>query len=279
MRQQDLLTIESDVYNSLVDQLGLKPSSEELARSILPPTDNMGAYELYLKGRSIMRGKRDTKRVRSALDLFEQATKKDSSFALAYAGIADACLDMYGHEKDTSWSQKARAAALHAQALNDDLPEIHFALGNVYLTTGKTNEAVAELKRALELAPNSDEGYRRLGDAYLAAKKPDDALQAYQRAVEVNPYFWLNFNHLGGAYVELGKYDKALEAFRSVVNLMPDYPTGYENLGVTYYQMGKWNDCVPALEKALQLQPSASIYSNLGTAYFYLGRRRCRQDV
>ena len=270
--RQDLLTIESDVYNSLVDQLGLKPSSEELTRSTLPPTDNMGAYELYLKGRSIMRGKRDTKRVKSALDLFEQATKKDSSFALAYAGIADACLDMYGHEKDTSWSQKAQAAALHAQALNDDLPEIHFALGNVYLTTGKTNEAVAELKRALELAPNSDEGYRRLGDAYLAAKKPDDALQAYQRAVEVNPYFWLNFNHLGGAYVELGKYDKALEAFRSVVNLMPDYPTGYENLGVTYYQMGKWNDCVPALEKALQLQPSASIYSNLGTAYFYLGR-------
>ncbi len=270
--RQDLLSIESDIYNGLIDELGLKPSSEELARSTLRPTENTAAYELYLKGRGIMRGKRDAKRVKAALDLFEQATKKDASFALAYAGIADASLDMYDYEKDTSWSLKAQAAAQHAQALNDDLPEIHFALGNVYLTTGKTNEAVAELQKALALAPNSDEGYRRLADAYLAAKKPEQALQAYHRAIEVNPYFWLNFNHLGDAYFELGQYDKALEAFRSVVNLVPDYSIGYENVGATYYFMGKWDDCVPAFEKALQLQPSASVYSNLGTAYFYLGR-------
>ena len=70
-------------------------------------------------------------------------------------------------------------------------------MGNVYRATGKTTEAIVELKRALELAPNSDEGYRRLGDAYLAAGKADDAIQSYQRAIDANPYYWLNHNKLG----------------------------------------------------------------------------------
>ena len=71
--------------------------------------------------------------------------------------------------------QKALGAAQQAQGLGDTLPEVHFALGSIYTATGKAAEAVAELTRALQLAPNSDEGYRRLGDAYRAAGKKDGA--------------------------------------------------------------------------------------------------------
>ncbi len=56
---------------------------------------------------------------------------------------------------------------------------------------------MVELKRALTLAPNSDEGYRRLGDVYLATGKEDDAIQAYQQAIDANPYYWLNYNRMG----------------------------------------------------------------------------------
>ena len=62
--RQDLLTIEDQIYNELVTALELKPSDEELARNALRPTENVAAYELYLKGRDILRGKRDVKRVR-----------------------------------------------------------------------------------------------------------------------------------------------------------------------------------------------------------------------
>ncbi len=96
--RQDLLTIEDQIYNDLVTALELKPSDEELARNALRPTENVAAYELYLKGRDILRGKRDVKRVQSAVDLYEQAIKKDASFALAYAGLADASLIMYQPE-------------------------------------------------------------------------------------------------------------------------------------------------------------------------------------
>ncbi|MGB6945665.1 MAG: protein kinase [Bryobacteraceae bacterium] len=269
--RQDLLTIEDQIYNELVTALELKATDEELARNALRPTENIAAYELYLKGRDILRGKRDVKRVQSAVDLYEEAIKKDPAFALAFAGLSDASLVMYNLNQEPAWSQKALSAAQHAQMLNDELPEVHFALGNVYRATGKTTEAIVELKRALELAPNSDEGYRRLGDAYLAAGKADDAIQSYQRAIDANPYYWLNHNKLGSVYFQLGKYQKALDTFGQVVKLAPDLELGYENLGVVNFQAGKWNDAIVAYGKALKIEPSENLYSNLGVAYLYLG--------
>jgi tetratricopeptide (TPR) repeat protein/TolB-like protein len=271
--RQDLLTIEDQIYNDLATALALKPSDEELARNALRPTENVAAYELYLKGRDILRGNRDVKRVQSAVDLYEQAIKKDTGFALAYAALADASLVMYDLNSDPAWSQKALSAAQHAQTLNDEIPEVHFSLANAYKVTGKTAEAIVEVKRALTLAPNSDEGYRRLGDVYLATAKEDDAIQAYQRAIDVNPYYWVNPNRLGTVYFKVGQNEKAIDAFRRVVELSPDSALGYNNLGAAYFQAGKWNDAIVSYGKALKIQPSESLYSNLGTAYFYLGHR------
>jgi serine/threonine protein kinase/tetratricopeptide (TPR) repeat protein len=271
--RQDLLTIEDQIYNDLTTALELKPSDEELARNALRPTENVDAYELYLKGRDILRGKREEKRVESAVDLFDQAIKKDTGFALAYAGFSDASIILYDLTKDVSWSQKALSAAQHAQTLNDELPEVHFALGNVYRITGKNAEAIVELKRALQLAPNSDEGYRRLANAYLAAGQKDESLQAFQKAIDVNPYYGLNYGRLGLAYFQFGDYDKALAAFNRAVELQPDSAASYNNIGLIYFQMGKWNEAIAAYQKALKLSPSEDLYSNLGTSYFYLGHR------
>jgi tetratricopeptide (TPR) repeat protein/TolB-like protein len=270
--RQDLLTFEDHIYDELVTALDLKPSDEELARNALRPTENVAAYELYLKGRDILRGKPDVKRVQSAVDLYEQAIKKDGGFALAYTGLADASLMMYNLNQDPDWAQKALSAAQHAQTLNDEIPAVHFTLGNVYSATGKTAEAIVEMKRALTLAPNSDDGYRLLGDAYLAAGKADDALQAYQQAVDANPSYWLNYNTLGMAYTQLGQNKKASDAFRRVIELAPDSALANENLGGVNYRAGKFNDAVIAFEKALKIEPSESRYLGLGRTYLYLGR-------
>ena len=71
-----------------------------------------------------------------------------------------------------------------AAADNDNLPEAHSSLGALYVATGKPAQAVAELKRTLELAPNSDEGYRKLGDAYRAAGRANAARAINRRAIE-----------------------------------------------------------------------------------------------
>jgi serine/threonine-protein kinase len=270
--KQDLLTLEDQIYTGLVEALALKPTSEESARATPHPTENIEAYDLYLKGRSAMRSQQDVKNIQSAVGLYEQALKKDPNFALAYAGVADASLVMYHEKKDSFWSQKALAAAQQAERLNDNLPEVHFSLGNVYTASGKGAEAVSELKRALQLAPNSDDGYRGLGKAYLTLGQKDLALQAYQKAIDLNPYYWVNYNSAGQAYANLGEYDKALAAFQRIIELEPDNSFGYLNTGAIYFQQGKYEQCIPFFQKSLQIRPHPNAYSNLGTAFFYLKR-------
>jgi tetratricopeptide (TPR) repeat protein/TolB-like protein len=269
---KDLLTIEDQISAQLIAALDLKFTSEEMARAGAHPTENIEAYDLYLKGRNSLRGQQDLKNVETAISYFEQALKKDPGFALAYAGVSDASLVIYLEKKDNFWSQKALAAAQQAERLNDKLPEVHFALGRVYNASGKNAEAIAELKRALELAPNSDDGYRGLGRAYRALGQREQSIQAYQKAVQINPYYWFNYNSLGSAYSQFGEYEQALSAFRKVMELEPDNSFGYLNQGAVYFQLGKYQDSLPYFQRALQIQPDYKTYSNLGTAYLYLKR-------
>lgn len=265
----DLFTIEDQIYNQLVSALDLSPTGDEIARAAARPTYNIAAYDLYLRGRNALRS-HQSKDIQSALDFFNQAVAKDSSFALAYSGVADASLRIYSIKQDSFWTDKALAAAEEALQLNPNLPEVHFVLGSTYSATGKYNEAEAELRRAVALAPNSDEAYRRLGDVYLQSGNAQAAMQSFQKAIQLNPYFWNNQDELGNAYFQQGDYAKALGAFQQIISLAPDIDAGYENVGNVYLRQGKYQDCISYYQKALQIEPYWTTYSNLGTAYFFL---------
>ena len=269
---QDLLALEDQVYGYVASALELKPTSDEMARIGIHPTENSVAYDFYLQGRNAMHGDHGIQATENAVRMFDQALRKDPNFALAYTGMADASLLMYKEKKEAIWAQKALASAQEAARLNTNLAEVHLSLGSVYSATGKSGEAIEELKRALALAPNSDEAYRRLGDAYRASGNRQQAISAYQSAVAANPYYWYNHNTLGAAYFQFGETSKALVEYQRVTELAPDNANGFANLGAVYLRQGKWAESIPALEKALELQPDGDIYSNLGTANFYLRR-------
>ncbi len=269
---QDLLTLEDQIYVKLVDALALKPSPAEIARSSAHPTENIQAYDLYLRGQSAMRGQLNAQNVETAIGYYERAIKADPSFALAYTGLADASLRMYREKNDRVWADKALALSQQAQQLNDTAAEVHFTLGSVYSATGRSAEAVSELRRALELAPKSDDGYRRLGDAYRALGQRPEAIRAYVKAAELGPYYWFNWNALGSAYFRFGDNQKALESFRRVAELEPSNAAAYLNIGAVYFEEGKWTDSIPAFQKSLELEPRERAYSALGNVYFYLKR-------
>jgi tetratricopeptide (TPR) repeat protein len=266
----DVLALEDDIYNPLASALSLKPTEEEQARLGAHPTQDTKAYDLYLQGRNILRNGHTPDTYKQAVGLFDQAIEKDSNFALAYTGLADSSLRMYGETKEGVWAQKATLAAQQAERLSNNLPEVHMSLGSVYSITGKYTEAVSELKRALELSPNSDEAYRNLGDAYSLSGQSDEAIAAFQKAVAANSYYWTNHNALGNAYFNLGDNAKALPEFQKVIEIAPESPMGYEGVGNVYLRQGKWGEALPQYQKALALAPDAPTYSNLGTAYFFL---------
>ncbi len=268
----DLLTIEDKIYGELAEVLEMNSSAVDSAAGTAHPTDNVDAYDSYLRGRNAMRGQLNAKKIQSAIDYFNAAIRKDPNFALAYTGLADASWQMYEEDKDIFWTENALNAAKQAQALNDKLPEVHFALGSIYAEMGQITQSITELKRAQELAPNSDEGYRLLGNAYLHAGQKERAIRALEKAVELNPYYWVNSNALGNAYRQTGSYDKALKSFQQVTQLEPQNQIGFANLGVVYMSMGRYQDSIAPLEKAMQLDPQPAVISNLGTSYFYLHR-------
>jgi eukaryotic-like serine/threonine-protein kinase len=270
--RETLFTLQDDIYEGLMGALGASPRPEALAHSADRPTDDIAAYDMYLKGRDALRSGQDLQQLEAAIGFFEQAVHKDSGFALAHAGIADASLLMYSEKKDSFWVERAKAAAMRARELDDKLPEVHYALGSVYSESGKNAEAVVVLRRALELAPNSDEAYRRLGGAYQALGRKNEAIDALKKAAGVNPYFWLNRNVLGDAYLHFGENEQALDEFKRVTELEPKNPVGYNNIAAAYFAQGKWEECIPAYEQSIKLQPHWLTYSSLGTAYFYLKR-------
>lgn len=267
---KDVLSIEDQISTQLVSALQIKPSDDEMARASERPTDNIDAYDLYLRGRQALKGPDRSKAAQSALDFFQQAIQKDQGFALAYTGVADASLMMYENSKDSFWAQKATDAAQRAEQLKDNLPEVHFALGGVYRQTGKTAEAIAELNRGLKLAPNSDAGYVRLGTVYAQAGRQEEAIATFNKGIEVNPYYWVLHNELGHAYFSIGQNDKALDEFKKVTELEPDNVTGWNNLASMYERVSRYQDSIPAYQKSIEIAPTWAAYCNLGNVYTVL---------
>jgi serine/threonine protein kinase/tetratricopeptide (TPR) repeat protein len=267
----NLLDQADQIYSHIVEHLKLKPTQDEQARAARP-TDKIEAYDLYLKGRNDAHGQNDAAMLRSAIEFYEEAVKKDPHFALAYAGLADANRAMYRETKDVSWANKALGAAHQAESLNTSLPEVHLALGNAYREMGKTEEAIGEFERVKKISPNSDEPWRLLGRIYMGAGRQAEAIDAVRKAATVNPYSLVNQNAIGEAYLQFGQHDKALAAFRHVTDLDPDNYLAHQNIGVIYFYQAKYDEAMVEFEKAIQLQPGADLYSNLGVALLYLRR-------
>ena len=253
--------------------LDLNPSGEEMERAGTHPTNDPEAYELYNKGRSAFRGHPDANQVKTAIGFYEQAIARDGNFPLAHASLADASLKMYDETHNPIWIIKATGEADRAQKLDDNLTEAHLSLAKVYRETGKTDEAIKELRRALQFSPKSDECYRLLGRVYLGAGMKTQGITALQNAVTLNVYYWSNLNELGLAYLQIGEYAKALIAFQRVVELDPTNPLGHQNIGVAYYSQAKYVESIPEFESAITLQSTnPDVFTDLGLADMILGR-------
>ena len=152
---------------------------------------NAEAYDLYMKGRFQLRDE-SPERILRAIKLQEQATKLDSSFALAYAELSRAC-NLYAFHyapEDPQWEEKAFAAAERAILLQPDLGEAHLAHGLVLWTRNNGypyEQAIAEYKKALDLNPSLEEARYQLGRIYMHVGLLDKAYAEYQLALAINP--------------------------------------------------------------------------------------------
>ena len=102
----DLFTLEDEIYNPLRLAMNVTPTNDERANAGVHATENIAAYDLYLKGQNAMRGQQDLKNVDAAMNFYQDALKSDAGFALAYAGLSEAGVVMFG-KNIPSRAQKA----------------------------------------------------------------------------------------------------------------------------------------------------------------------------
>jgi len=254
----DIFDVQDELARAIVGALRVRLAGPADARLIEPPTRNMDAYQLYLKGR-FFSSRRTPEALRKGIEYFERAIEADPSFALAYSGLSE-CYSMVGIYcvlPPTEAYPKAQEAASRALELDGRLAEAHLSMAYVALVYElEWAKAEAECRRAIELQPSYAQAHHwlgwclayvgRLAEAGDAARQamaleplspiiqsrgsqilsyggqPEEGIAGSLRALEMDPTFFPALETLGSAYIhpKLRRYREALE----VVERMAPYP-------------------------------------------------------
>jgi TolB-like protein/Flp pilus assembly protein TadD len=255
-KQADLVSLQSEIARDVSSKLKAKLSGADEQRLAKNYTANPEAYQLYLKGRFFW-NKRTTKDLQKAIEFFQQAIALDPNYALAYTGLADAfaLLPTYGTTPPREVMPKAREAALKALSLDDQLAEAYISLGLVlnyydYDFAG----AEARFKRAIELNPNSATARHFYGNLLISdASRHEEAIAELRRALEIDPLSPLINRQLAIALFYARRYDDAITQLEKTLELDPNFAPAYNMLSNVYQLKGDYARSVEALAKHQEL--------------------------
>src|SRR5262249_36163837 len=215
--------LQSDVARAIVTEIRAELTPQEQLGLASTQAINPEAYDAYLKGRYLS-NKSTPDGILKGIEYFHQAIEKDPSYALAYAGLADA-YNLVGFgvlarlPAQDVWP-KAKAAAMKAIELDDTLSEAHAALGfTKFLYDWEWDGAEKEERRALELNPNSAMAHHRLAVVLGKTDRNDEALRIIRRAQRLDPFSGFIQRVLVETLLRLGQLDEAMEEARKSIEL------------------------------------------------------------
>lgn len=242
----DLLLVQREIAREITNNLRPKLSGAEQNRATKQYTANSEAYQLYLKGRFYW-NKRTVEDFRRAIPYFQQAIDKDPNYALAQSGLADsyALLTTFGVALPKELMPQAKAAAMKALALDDNLAEAHASLGQIFMYYDwDFNGAEREFKRAIELNPNYATAYHWHAENLSSLQRHDEALSEIRRALELDPLSLIINRVYGDMLLDARRYDEAIEQYRKTIEMDPNFPTTHAFLGRAYEAKGMYDQAV-----------------------------------
>jgi len=280
---ENLFVIQSEISRAIADALQTTLSPEEQQRIDAKPTDNLLAYDAYMRGRQLM-ATRDSTRLKLATEEFNKATELDPLFALAWVGVADSnwLLSLYGSPSEKDLLPIREKAVKNALAIDDKLGEAYASLGAIHRFYERDKETETVYQKAIELSPNYASTYHwysnLLGSYPLRIQEQMDLAR---KAVELDPRSSIILNNLGNVYNNQGLYSLAEGQYRKVIELDPDFSVGYTALASLYiYDMSLYEKALPLTHKAIELDPGNLEYNwNLISIYLELGDLSKAQDV
>jgi len=230
----DIFDVESEIAKTIAGTLQAKLTGSEQNAIAARPTENTEAYQLYLKGRFFW-NKRTGENLNKAADYFNQAITTDPQYALAYVGLADSYVLMpfYAAGIPKECYPKAKAAAEKALQLNESLAEAHTSMGQIlcYFEIDPSSGA-REFERAVELNPNYPTAHQWYGSSALASLgRFDEAIAQLKKAIELDPLSLVINSDLGNTYYRARRYDDAIAQLRKTIDLDPGFYYAHWNLG------------------------------------------------
>ncbi|MEJ2603669.1 MAG: tetratricopeptide repeat protein [Gammaproteobacteria bacterium] len=225
----DVFRIQDEIATAIARNMELTLLGDQPS-PVAETTENVQAYELYLKGRNAAHERTEAGLVR-ALDFFEEATEVDPGYALAYTGLADtlSLLIDYGNERLDSVVPRVEALIDRAFELEPQLPEAWASLGLLRLQQGRYAAADEALSRSLSLDPVNDDALTWYGSVLLAQDRYRDALATYLRAYDRDPLSIPLNSNLGNLLSTMGRHVQAESHFRKLLELKPEDTGTYHN--------------------------------------------------
>jgi len=279
---KDVFEVQDEIARKIAEALRITLSQQELEDLAAKPTENLQAYDLFLRGKRYAR--RQTRQdLEFALQMFENAVALDPSFALAYAACANACAMFYcNYSRDAIWVERARNASGKAVALRWDLPEVMVSQAWVLYATELHDEAVRMVEKAIERKRDCEGAYYLLCRALFSAGRYQEVMTVMETALEVSGEDYNVYVPIANSLGALGKKDahrnlllRRIGALENHLKQVPEDARARVLMATDYAELGRVEDAIRELNMAITLRANeASILYNAACTYAILKRKR-----
>lgn len=276
-----MLEFQRELSRAIAQELRVRISPDRLTAIARRQTQQVDAYDLYLRGRFFW-NQLSPATTRRATEYFSRATQLDPDYALAWSGLADAyaASPINGDAPPLQVWKRAQEAATRAVRSGPDLAETQTSLGLVNFFLGWDWAAAEDaFKRAITLDSNYALAHRNLGILLSHSGRHEEARNAARRARELDP---LHAAHVAlSSQVEFNArdYSAAIEFARQATILDPEFPIGYIQLAQAHVQLGNNELALEALNTAGRFSTNSKLVGLRGALFANLGRVQEAQAV
>jgi len=249
----DVFQVQADIAGRVAQALDVALGASAKERLAERPTQNLAAYDAFLKGEAAYAQGANPVTLREAVGYFEQASALDSTFAIAWAGLSQAQSFLYGSgTPSAARADQSRSAAERAIALAPNRPEGYIALGDYYRRVpNDPQRAIDQYTKGLRLAPTNGDVLRGLGLAEQSLSRWDQAVEHLRRGQSVDPRSGAVAGILAQTLLWLRRYPEALPAYNQAIELRPRDLQAIEGKAMVFLAQGD----LPGARKVLAAAP------------------------
>jgi len=250
----NILELQSEIAQAIANEIKITVTAEEKQQLASSRPVNPEAHEAYLKGRFFI-NKFNEADVRKGISYFEQAIAKDSSYALAYAGLAEGYDYLYslGVMSAKDAFPKIKTLAMKALSIDETLAEAYAIIGDIESSEWNWQGAEENLKRAVGLNQNYAKAHVYYAWYLLMMKRNDEALGEGKRAVELDPLWPFAKDVLAWCFLYKQQYDSAMAQVKEALSIDSNFVFGHRALGDFYSFRGKYEEAISEYQKLIAL--------------------------